>query len=643
MALETETRHYYFGEFELDLAARQLLLRGTPVHLERRPFNLLVLLVTNVGQLVSREEVIEQLWPANVIIDFDTGLNTLVRKVRKALGDSSETPQFVETVAGHGYRFIASVAQDKAPAPMTAESPVIRRPRPYFPKYLGAAAVLLLSAVVIGTWYAGQRQPSHTSIAVLPFENLTGSDEFDYLAAGLAEETSLSFSQIDLPNLLVIGVVSTEALTTSVLPLQQVGRENNIDYIVQSSLRQDGRHIRVNSRLIRVNDSAQIWSASFDRELTNVLGLQRELSIAIAEQVRQHLSPDVAAAIDHRQTQNPEAYQLYLKGRYEWTRFSPTSVPRAIQYYQQAVATDPGYALAWAGMAHALITSTVTAATGVESVREASLHALQQALEYGPNLAETQLALGSYYFFLDRNFAAAEEAARRAVQLDPNSAMSYMFLGIVLSTRDNFIEARAMLRRARELDPLFPLMFANSANVSLMAGDTQSALEFATQAIAIDPEFWVGYQHLGNALRETGQLDAALQAYTEAEKLSGGNAQDSIASRAYTLAKLGREDETREILAALVSRSANQYVPPYSFAVIHASLGESDTAFEWLELALQERSGCLARFTSDSRLKSLQSDPRFEPLARRDACMPSQTTLPDTLVPEQDRSLSSTQ
>ena len=599
-----------FGDFELDLDAQQLRRRGEPVHLERRPFDLLVLLVTAQGRVVAREDIIAQLWPANVIIDFDSGLNTLVRKVRSALGDSSENPVFIETVAGKGYRFIAPIPEPEVAAePPTAAKLPLRR-----------YAAMLVAAVIVGaavvTWWPHEKAPQQTRIAVLPLENLSGDAELDYMAAGIAEETSIALANIDLPNLSVIGVISARALAESDVSLPEFGHKLGVDFFVVSSLRLDAPRIRVTSRLLRVADSEQVWSASFDRKLTNALGLQRELSIAIAEQIRQRLSPEVAVAIDHRQTQNPEAYELYLRGRYAWTQFRPDSIADTLHYYKLAVAKDPRYALAWAGIAHALVTSTVTAEANRESILPESRDALQRALEYGPNLAETQLALGSFHFFIDHDLPPAEAAARKAVALDPNSAMNHMFLGIVLSHSGKHVEARAMLRRARELDPLFPLMFANSANVALVANEPEEALEYATQAIAINPEFWVGYLHLGNAQAALGNYEEAIEAYSNAEKLSGDRTVRATASRAWSLARLGRNDEARDVLAQMLERAAGRYVPPYYIAVVYAGLGEADAAIEWLERALTEETFACANLNSD-RLDALRSEQRFELLVRR--------------------------
>ncbi|MDH5344158.1 MAG: winged helix-turn-helix domain-containing protein, partial [Gammaproteobacteria bacterium] len=606
---------YHFGEFELDPADRQLRSGGKAVPLERRSMDLLVLLVERHGRMVPREEIIAALWPPNVIIDFDSGLNTLVRKVRKALGDSTDEPRFIETVPGRGYRFIAPVTEPASIASPSTAPMLSRRKRSLLPALLAVTLVVAIGAAAV--WRLVDEEPVQTRIAILPFENLTGDESLGYLATGIAEETNLSLARIDLPNLSVIGVVSAMAIAGTGRPLAAVGRELGVDYLVMSSLRLDGTRLRVTSRLLRIADGEQVWSASFDRELTNLLGLQRELSVAIAEQIRQRLSPAVAEAIDRRQTQNPEAYALYLKGRSEWTRFRPDSVPRALGFYRQAVEKDPGYGLAWAGIAHALVTSVATIEASRESLREPSEDALQRALEYAPGLSETQLALASYYGFLNRDLVNAEAAARQAIALDPNSAMAHMFLGLTLVQQDNYVEARSMLRRARELDPLFPLMFANSANAAIQAGEPQEAIEYATQAVAIDPEFWVGYLHLGTARMETGDDEGALQAFAEAEKLTDGTSARVASSRAFLLARTGHTDEARDILAELIERPGPRNVRAYHIAVVHAGLGEDDLALEWLERGIASGEVFCIDLERDRFFRHLGGYMRFEALAKR--------------------------
>lgn len=601
---------YRFGEFELDLDALQLRRLGVPVKLERRPLDLLIMLVRQHGHLVARESIIAELWPKNVIIDFDSGLNTLVRKVRSALGDDPDNPRFIETIPGRGYRFIARTSDDL---------PVSAQERPIRPRLRYAALVVGLGlAIFIGFGlrtieFGGD---ADIRIAVLPFDNLTGSSDLGYLASGLAEETSTSLAQIDPDNVAVIGMISSRAFARTEMPLRQIGRDFDVDYIVASSLRLERSIIRVTSQLIRVSDSEQLWSASFDRELTNVLGLQREISIAIAEQVRRSLSPDVAAAIDRRQTGNPVAYELYLKGRYEWTQLSPASLRRAIDYFRQAVDLDPGYALAWAGMAHALAAAPMTADTEPEKVLEATRDAVERALQSGSDLAEVQYAEGYYEFFIRWDWVAAEIAARQAVALDPNNGIAHMLLGMVLSQSGQDLEAREMLRRARELEPLFPLTYANSAYVETAAGTPRDGVEYARQAIAINPEFWVGYLQLGNTLIALDEPVAALEAFTMAARYSGDNSK-AVSSRAFLLAQLGREEEAQTILDDLTTLSASQYVPPYAFAVVHLGLGNIDETYEWLERALAVRDVHLLGLPTDALFRALHDDPRYRSLLVR--------------------------
>ncbi len=612
---------YRFGEFELDLDAFELKLPGKAVKLERRALDLLALLVRQPNRLVPREEIIAALWPPNVVIDFESGLNTLVRKVRAALGDSTGSPKFIETVPGRGYRFVAPVKTFTEPAPPAVpaapppdQSPP-RRPRSIL-IVTAMALVVLITATI--AWLVADTRVGPTRIAVLPFENLTGDDEFAYLASGLAEETGTALAQIDINNLRVIRV-SAQGLVESSLSIGDFGRKYGVDFVVHSSLRLERPRIRVTSRLVRIADSEQVWSASIDRELTNVLGVQRELSTAIAEQVRMRLSPEFAAAIARRQTQNPTAYALYLKARYEWSKLTPAATRRALEYFEQATQADPNYALAWAGLAFGAITSTRTADVAPMTAVPISRHALDEALRLGPDLAETQYAQGYYSLFHELDGAAAAKAARAAIKLDPNNAQAHMLLGVSLMRAVDAVEGREMMRRARELEPMFALAFANSANVALHTGDVQGALEFSRQTIAIDPEFWLGHYYLGHAQLALGDLNAALQASTDAARLSNGHSL-TYTARVELLVQLDRREEARKLLEDAEERAASQYMPPYSLAVLQALVGDKDAAFARLDRAIEVHDVNLLGLEGDPSLRSLHDDPRFKDLVRRCAC-----------------------
>lgn len=578
---------------------------------------LLVLLLSHHGRLVTREVLIGALWPTNVIIDFDSGLNTLVRKVRNALGDESGTPRFIETVAGRGYRFVGGVSQLAAAATTAAKSEAAARKAWYLPVGIAALGVLVLLGFLASHRLQPDSEPAR--IAVLPFDNLTGDKSLDYLASGLAEETSTSLAQINLPNLSVVGGVSARAIADSGQPLGVIRQDLDIDYLVTSLLQLDGSRIRVTTSLLRTSDAEQMWSAAFDRELTNVLGLQRELSIAIAEQVRQRLSPDIAAAIDKRQTQNPRAYDLYLKGRDQWTRFTPDSTDKALQYYRQATEVDPGYALAWAGIAHTLSTAPMTSDARPAIVTPEARFALQQAVEFGPDLAETQYALAVFRLFLDWDFPGAVLAAQRAVDLDPNNATARMILAMALLGEHRLVESNAEMKRARQLDPFFSLIFANSANAALASGDRQLALELSRQAIANSPEFWVGYFHLGRTYRSLGENDAALEAFGDAVRYSGGNSK-AYAAQAALLIRLGRESEALEVLETMKLEEEQRYFPPYEIALVYSALGDNDQAFEYLERAIAERDVHAMGLAGDTRFAGLHDDSRFAALLRRCDC-----------------------
>jgi TolB-like protein/Flp pilus assembly protein TadD len=480
-----------------------------------------------------------------------------------------------------------------------------------------AIALLVLIAASIA-WLAVDRRAGPTRIAVLPFENLTGDDDLAYLASGLAEETSTSLGQIDVKDLRVIRV-SAQGFAESSLSLGEFARKYGVDFVVQSSLRLDRQRIRVTSRLVRIADNEQVWSASIDRELTNVLGVQRELSTAIAEQVRLRLSPEFAAAIARRQTQNPAAYSLYLKARYEWSKLTPAATRRALDYFDQATKADPNYALAWAGLAFGAITSTRTADMAPMTAIPIARHALDEALRLGPDLAETQYAKGYLSLFHELDRPAAEKAGRAAIKLDPNNAQAHVLLGVSLMRAGNAVEGREMMRRARELEPMFALAFANSANVALSAGDLQGALEFSRQTIAIDPEFWLGHYYLGRVQIALGDLNAALRAISDAARFSDGHSM-TYTTRVDLLLRLGRRDEARELLEEAEERATRQYMPPYSLAVLQALFGNKDAALDRLNRAIEVHDVNLLGFETDARLRSLHDDPRYTELVQRCDC-----------------------
>jgi TolB-like protein/Tfp pilus assembly protein PilF len=560
---------FRFGDFELDVTAYELRRAGTPVRLERRPMDLLILLVERRRQLVSRADIVERLWGEGVFVDVEMGVNTAMRKVRLALRDPAEKPVFVETIPGKGYRFVADVEVVGAATPDT---------------------------------------PSRVTVAVLPFENLSHDPEREYLADGLTDETIAVLGQIDPERLGVIGRTSVMAYKRTTRPLAEIGRELGAVYLVESSIRAEGARLRITSKLIRVRDQVQVWAASYDSEPSSMFAFQRELSAVIAEQVRLRLSPERLTALARRQTRDAEAYDLYLRGRHSWNHFTPPTTRRALEYFTRATALDPDYALAWSGLADAYSAAPINGDAPPLQVWPLAREAAAQAIRAEPDLAEAQASVGLEAFWLEWDWLSAEAAFRRAIALDPGYAFAHRQLGIVLACQGGHQEAQQAMRRGRELDPLNPIQHALSAQVAFQARAYGDALQFARQAAVVD-EFWIGYYQLAQAHEQMGDDDLALEAVSHAVRIGGGNSK-AMALRGYIFAKQGRTTEAEDVLQTLEAIARERYLPPYAIALVRAGLGQMDRVVDSLRRA---------REVHDVHLVLVVTDPKWDGLRRHAA------------------------
>lgn len=573
-----EQRSYEFGGFRIDGGRRTLLRNGAQVSLTPKVFDTLLQLVLHNGEVLDKDELMRAVWPDTVVEENNLSQN--ISTLRRVLGERRGENRYISTVPGRGYRFAAAVVAAGADA------------RP------------------------SRKKPALATIAVLPFENLGAGPEREYLADGLTEETIIALGRVGADDLSVIGRTSVMRYKHTTRSLAEIGRELEVAYLLESSLRAEGGHLRIASKLIRVKDQVQIWSASYDSEPSSLLAFQRELSIALAEQVRLRLSPERLDVLARRYTRNAEAYDLYLHGRYFWNQLTATTTRRAVEYYARATDLDPDYALAWSGLADAYSSSPVHGDAPPFLVWPRTREAVKRAFDAEPNLAESQTSLGFLKFWLDWDWPEAEAAYRRAVALDPGYALAHRMLGIVLSHMGRYEEALPAMARARELDPFYAMHHALSAQVAFAGRDYHAAVEFARQAVVVDPEFWIGQWQLAQVYAQVGENELALETLKKAGQLSGGNTK-TIALRGYLFARMERVQEANEVLRTLEAIARERYVPPYMIALVHAGLGHHEAAVEWLERAYEARDVHLIFLPIDPKWDSFRNGARFTSLLRK--------------------------
>jgi TolB-like protein len=570
----SELPGYEFGEFRIEATKRLLLRNGAPVALTPKVFDTLLHLVKSQGKVVENDERMRVLWPDTVV--EENNLNQNISTLRRVLGENRGENRYIATIPGRGYSFIAAVS--------------------------GATAT--------------SETPEQVTIAVLPFENLSGDAGHEYIADGLTEEVTAALGQIEPERLSVIGRTSMRVYQSTSKTLAEIGRELNVAYLIESSIRGERGRLRITSKLIRARDQVQIWSASYDNEPESMLTFERELSAAIAEQVRLRLSPERMNALSRRQTRNPEAYDLYLRGRYFWHRLTMQTTKRAIEYYTRAAEGDAEYALAWSGLADSYAASPINGDAAPLVVEGRAREAADHAVKAEPSLAEAQTSLGFVEFWLDWNWPAAEATYRRAIALAPMCPMAHRMLGITLSHMCRYEEAMTAMRRLRELEPLVAINQALCAQVAFTANECAAAVQFAKLAIVVDSEFWIGHFQLAQVYEQLSEHELALESLNNAARFSGGNSK-AVSLRGYLFAKTGRTAEAFEVVRALEAISRERFVPPYALALIHAGLGDRDQAFQWLGRAFEVRDVHLLFLTVDPKWNAFRGDPRFAEILGR--------------------------
>jgi TolB-like protein/Flp pilus assembly protein TadD len=481
---------------------------------------------------------------------------------------------------------------------------------------IGAAGSLLMLGMYLSRGFlpSSQSGGQAVTIALLPFENLTGQPNQEYFADGLTEETIAVLGGVNPKRMIVIARTSTMAYKRRTKTVGQIGQELGADYLLEGSVRREEDRVRVTVQLIRVRDQSRIWGDSFDRFGSGVIQIQDELGNAIARQVQVELSPgDIAP---RQQTRILEAYDPYLIGRHFWSQLTPTSIRKSIEYFQAAVAKDPSYALAYAGLSEAYTILPITGDATPQDVWPLARRAALEAVRLNGSLSEAQAAAGMVDFWLEWDWDRAAQRLRRAIQLNVNNASAHRVYAHLLSNSDRPNEALEEIAIARKLDPLSPIANALTGQFLFYAGRNEEAIGALQKAFAIDPAFWIAHSFMAQIQESRGRPAAAIASLDKAYEYSGGNT-SALSVKGYVLARSGKRSEAERIVSGLIQTGQGRYVPPYNIALVYAGLGKRESALEWLDKAYQARDVRMIFLTVDPKWNDLRSHTRFRALLRR--------------------------
>jgi len=578
------------------------------------------MLLEHPGDVVTREELRARLWPADTFVDFDHGLNKAINKLRDALGDSAESPRFVETVARRGYRFLADVKGADAPPVDDAQpaAPIASRtPRAPARGWKLAMFGLLVLLAALATWrvLSGNRpSPVVRSLAVLPLESLSSDASQDYFADGMTDELITDLGQIR--TLRVISRTSVMVYKHARKPVAQIARELNVDAVVEGTVLRSGDRVRITAQLIDAAADRHLWSQSYEGELRDTLALQSKVAGAIADQIRINLNPQEQAALHHVKVVDPEAYESYLKGRFFWNKRTAAGLKVALAYFTQAVEEDPSYAPAHSGLAdtYALLADwEYGVMTPKEALPKAKTAALE-ALELDGTLGEAHTSLAFCLDVYDWDWDAAGREFRRAIELSPSYATAHQWYAAHLIVMGRTDEAIAEMRKAESLDPLSLIIRADLADFLVIAHAYDESIRQSRKALELDPGFALAHDLLGQAYLGKHMNQEAIAELKKGLELSGGSPTITAnLARAYVAS--GKTTEAEKLLGALRKSSSPGALHASEIAMTCVALGDTDQALRWLEAGYRERfnPSVLLRPGFDP----LRSNPRFQDLLRR--------------------------
>ena len=627
-----------FGTFELNVRTGELVsIEAAAVEagsakalLREQPFRILRILLERQGEIVTRQEIRQVLWPNDTVVEFDRSINVAMAILRKALADDADHPNYIETLARRGYRLIPPVewqqssttaAQDllepQADTLPRIEGQISER-EPRAPKHWRKAAVLGASAVILVGGYMSWRRfrvitpPKSEKImlAVLPFENLTGDPNKEYLADGLTEETISQLGRLSPEQLGVIARTSVMGYKHKEERVDQIGRDLSVQYVLENSLRQSGDHIRITSQLLQVKDQSHLWSRDYDYGAQDVLSVEDDVGKAVAREIQLRLTEQQEARLARPQPVNPEAFDAYLQGHYFFERNTDKDTNMAARYFERATQLDPSYALAWVGLSRVLNWQANSGLLPAEEGHRRAREAVERALALNPNLAAAHNQMARIKRYVDFDWAGADASTQRAMALEPGNPENVRSAAFSAEMLGRFDEALQLGRRAVDLDPLNPASWSTLGEIKYFDGQLAGAEADVRKSLELSPDAFPGPILLNRICVMQGRPQDAL---LEIERVRIDTARAWL--YALTYGALGRKKQSDAALQELISKYGTHAA--YQIAEVYAFRNQTDEAFEWLDRAYAERDSGLIYTKVDPELKSLHNDPRYAALLKK--------------------------
>ena len=616
-----ETQYLYeFGPFRLDPAERRLLHQGKPVPLTPKAFQTLLVLVENQGRLMGKEELLRLVWPDTFVEESTLAQNVFT--LRKQLGDDHTDALYIETVPKRGYRFAAPV-RFVEPAPRTAaiEPPVApsppgatatRSPSREFLWVAAALAIVLLFAAgaYLSSVRTGQSSPHRAMLIVLPVRNLTGDSKWDVLSDGMTEEMISQLGSLNPSELGVLARTTSMVYKTANKTVAQIAQELGVDYVLESSLRQNRDLMRVTVQLIRARDQTHIFAQDYDRNMSDLLRLQSEIAEDTARSVRLTVPDATRMKLASANPVNPDAYEAYLQGRFYWNQRTRDGLMKSLEYYNRAVKIQPNNARAYAGIADSEnMLAFYGYSQGRDTLNRGRVAALK-ALELDDSLPEAHAAMAYGNFMWWWEWPDAERDFLRAIQLNANYVPAHHWYALFLAAMGRQNESLNQIRLAQELDPRSLIVRTAKGFIEYFARQDDAAIDDCRAILAADPNFAVAHYVSGLAFEAKKDYPRAIQEFQQAVD-SSGRIGSYLAALGHAEALSGNRRAAQAILDELNARAQQQYIGPSAQATVYAGLGETAQAVEWMQRAGKANDAALVWMDVDPRWDSLHSDPWY--------------------------------